>query len=249
VAARHAVAAAANLAQRTGTALVTVRRAGHTGALGIPAGQLARRGLIGLVAAQTSARSVAVLGGPGTALLGNPALAIAVPATSPHPPALVDLAAGSLSWGRVHQYHREQRPLPAGAALDQHGQPTTDPGAAAVLLPPGPRAQGLAIVLELLVGALTGSAVLPDGSEGRGLLCLAIDPTRLGTADQLTAAVADLAAALAEHGARLPGERAFAHRTQAAAHGIPVDRGDLDALIEAGAPAVRPPRTWIRTTR
>ncbi|MFJ1756476.1 Ldh family oxidoreductase [Kitasatospora sp. NPDC088134] len=249
VAARHAVSAAAHLARRTGTALVTVRRTGHAGALGIPAGQLARRGLIGLVAAQTSGRSVAVLGGPGTVLLGNPALAVAVPAAGPRPPALVDLASASMSWGRVHQHEREQRPLPPGTALDQHGQPTTDPTAAAALLPSGPRAQGLAIVLELLVGALTGGSALPDGGEGRGLLCLAIDPTRLGSGDELTAAVADVSTALAEHRARLPGERAFAHRAQAAAHGVPVDRADLDRLIAAGAPAVRPPSTWIRTTR
>ncbi|MFE3505315.1 Ldh family oxidoreductase [Kitasatospora sp. NPDC059146] len=249
IAARHAVSAAAKLAQRSGTALVTVRRAGHAGALGIPAGQLADRGLIGLVAAQTSGRSVAVLGGPGTALLGNPALAVAVPAAGAHP-ALVDLACASTSWGRLHQDQREQRPLPPGSALDRHGEPTTDPAAAAVLLPPGPRAQGLAIVLELLVGALAGGSALPDGTEGRGLLCLAIDPAQLGTGDQLTAAVADLATALAEHGARLPGERAFAHRAQAVVHGVPVDRADLELLIEAGAPAVRPPRTWIsRTTR
>ncbi|MFE3629460.1 Ldh family oxidoreductase [Streptomyces goshikiensis] len=248
VAARHAVAAATHLARRTGTALVTVRRTGHVGALAVPAAQLARRGLVALVAAQTSARSVAVLGGPGTALLGNPALAVAVPAATGQPAALIDLAAASMSWGRLHQHATTQRPLPPGAALDADGHPTTDPARAAVLLPAGPRAQGLAIVLELLVGALTGSHALPDGQEGRGLLCLAIDPAGLGTSDHLAAAVTELAAELTEHGARLPGRRAFDHRTRSATHGVPLDHTDLKRLITAGAPGVRPPHTWTSPT-
>ncbi|MEU5619102.1 Ldh family oxidoreductase [Streptomyces sp. NPDC052071] len=247
LAVEHAVSFAATGAPRQGVALVIVRNAGHAGALGVGAAQLARRGLVGVLAAQTSGPSVAVLGGPGTALLGNSALAVAVPGTDPQRPALLDMAAGSMSWGRLHEHALTGRQLPDGCALDQAGQPTRDPGRAAVLLPSGERAQALVIVLELLVGALTGSPALPCGDDGRGLLCLAIDPARLGTGGQLAGAVAEVALALSEHGARLPGERAWAHHDHAATQGISLAEPDLAALIAAGEPHVHPPPAW--TTR
>ncbi|WP_073967484.1 Ldh family oxidoreductase [Streptomyces sp. CB02460] len=247
LAVKHAVSFAATGARCQGVALVIVRNAGHAGALGVGAAQLGRRGLVGVLAAQTSGPSVAVLGGPGTGLLGNSALAVAVPGPDPHRPVLLDMAAGSMSWGRLHEHARTGRQLPEGCALDQGGQPTRDPERAAVLLPSGERAQALVIVLELLVGALTGSPALPCGDEGRGLLCLAIDPARLGTGGQLAAAVAEVALALGEHGARLPGQRAWSHHDHAAARGIRLAEPDLAALIAAGDPHVPPPPAW--TTR
>ncbi|MDX3855780.1 Ldh family oxidoreductase [Streptomyces sp. AK02-01A] len=248
LAARYAVEAATDRAHRTGLGLVAVRNAGHAGALGVPAAHLARLGLVGVLAAQTSSPSVAVLGGPGTALLGNCALAVAVPGPDAKRPVLVDLAAGAMSWGRLHEHARAGRELPEGCALDERGRATRDAAAATVLLPSGERGQALAIVLELLVGALTGSSTLPRGADGRGLLCLAIDPDRLGTATRLSGAVAEFAHALAEHSARLPGDRAWAHHDHARNHGIALNRHDLAALIAAGHPHVRAPRSWTQTT-
>ncbi|MEV4212524.1 Ldh family oxidoreductase [Micromonospora sp. NPDC049662] len=247
VAARLAVDAAMLRARRCGVAAVTVRRAGHVGALGIPAAQLARRGLVGLVTAQASAPSVALHGGTGTPVLGSSALAIAVPGPDQQRPVLIDLAAAAMSWGRLHQLARTGRMLPDGSALDTDGVPVHDPTLAAVLLPAGERGQGLAIVLELLVGALTGGAPLPAGDDGRGLLVVAVDPRRLGVADSLPGGVAAVAHAVREQGGRMPGDRAWSHRDRARQDGIHLDSGDLAALVNAGRHAnVRAPHGWTR---
>ncbi|MFH9983700.1 Ldh family oxidoreductase [Streptomyces sp. NPDC017179] len=245
VAARHAVAACVRRARRHGVGLVCVHRTGHAGALGIAASQAARQGLVSILAAPTSSASVALLGGTGAGLLGNSAFAIAVPGPEPDQPVVVDLAAASSSWGRVHHRARMGQDLPEGCALDAAGRPVRDPAQAAVLLPAGERGQALAIVLQLLLGALTGTAPLPGGAEGRGLLSLTLDPVRLGTVD-VAAAVDEISRAVREQGARMPGDRAWAHRTAARQDGIELDDDDLAALIAAGHPDVRAPHRWTR---
>jgi LDH2 family malate/lactate/ureidoglycolate dehydrogenase len=246
LAVRAATTTAGNLARHFGIGFTAVRRSGHAGALGIGAGWLAERGLIGMVAAQTSSPSVALLGGTGTPVLGNSAIAVGVP--GPERPVLIDLAAGAMSWGRVHQHARASRVLPDGVALDRNGRPTRCPSAATALLPAGERGQGLAIVLELLVGTLTGSSPLPCGHDGRGVICLAIDPTRAGHADRIAAAVEAVAHAVHEQGARMPGDRGRQHRATAQSRGIELNDDDLAALILAGRPGVPAPPTWTAST-
>jgi L-2-hydroxycarboxylate dehydrogenase (NAD+) len=61
--------------------------------------------------------------------------------------------------GRVQQLAREGKPLPPGAAVDEDGQPTTDPHRARWLLFFGQhKGYGLALVNELLA-AYTGSGI------------------------------------------------------------------------------------------
>ncbi|MGW4758513.1 Ldh family oxidoreductase [Streptomyces chartreusis] len=244
VAARLAVAACVRRARRSGVGLVSVHRAGHAGALGVAAGQAAARGLVGVVAAPTSSASVALLGGTGAPVLGNSAFAVAVPGPEPGQPVVVDLAAASSSWGRVHHRARTGQDLPEGYALDAAGRPVRDPHRAAVLLPAGERGQALAIVLQLLLGSLTSTCPLPGGAEGRALLALAIDPARLGA--DTAAAAGEIARAVRAQGARMPGDRAWTHRTTAHRDGIELDDHDLAALIAAGGPGVPAPHGWPR---
>lgn len=245
VAARRAAEASIRLARAHGTGLVIARRTGHAGALGTAATWVAAQGLICVLAAPSSSPSVALLGGTGTALLGNSALAVALPA--PGQPAVLDMAASSASWGRIRQLARAGQSLPAGSALDSRGQPARDPSGAAVLLPAGERGQAAAIILQAILGALSGSSVLPDGSEGRGLLALVIDPACLGPAS-MAGAVGALARAVRDDGARMPGDRAHAHRAAALHDGITLDDADLAALITAGLPAVPAPPAWSTPT-
>ncbi|MER5780178.1 Ldh family oxidoreductase [Streptomyces mobaraensis] len=247
VAARLAVTASVRRARRHGVGLVCIRRAGHAGALGIAASRAAQRGLVSVLAAPTSSASVALLSGTGTPLLGPAAFAVGVPGPDPGQPVVVDLAAASSSWGRVHQQARTGQDLPEGWALDAAGCPVRDPRQAAVLLPAGERGQALAIVLHLLLGALTGTAPLPTGAEGRGLLSLVLDPVLLGGSG-LATAVDEVGRAVREQGARMPSDRAWAHRAAARRSGIELDDEDLAALVTAGLPHVRAPRGWPRPT-
>lgn len=245
VTARHAAEAAAVRARRHGTGFVIVHRAGHAGALGIAASQVAGQGLAAVVAAPASSASVALLGGTGTPLLGNSALAVAVPGPVSGQPVVLDMAAASSSWGRVHQRARTGLELLGGLALDAAGQPTRDPRQASVLLPAGERAQAAAIALQVLLSVLGGTAPLPDGAEGRLLLSLAIDPARLGiTATAIT--VDAISGTVRGNGARMPGDRAWTHRASALCNGIEIDDRDLAALIAAGHPDTPAPLKLTR---
>jgi LDH2 family malate/lactate/ureidoglycolate dehydrogenase len=241
VAARCAVEASMRLARRCGTGLVVVRRAGHAGALGTAATWAGGQGFISVLAAPASSPSVALFGGTGSPLLGNSALAVAVPASDQ--PVVLDMAASSTSWGCVHQRARTGQNLPDGCALNAAGWPTQDPCEASVLLPAGERGQAAAIILQAVLGALAATGPLPDGVEGRGLLSLAIDPARLG-APELAVAVDELSRAVRAEGARMPGDRAQSHRAAALRGGIDLDDADLAALIATGRPDVPAPPEW-----
>ncbi len=71
---------------------------------------------------------------------------------------LIDWATSVIAMGRIDQCRREGRPLPPGAAVDRRGEPTTDPAAAAALLPFGAhKGYGLGLVNELTAAFIGGS--------------------------------------------------------------------------------------------
>jgi (2R)-3-sulfolactate dehydrogenase (NADP+) len=135
---------------------------------------------------------------------------------------------------------REGRPIPEGWATDAAGRPTTDAKAAlggAMLAMGGDKGAALALVVELLAVALTGSAFgfeadsffEDEGNRPRlGQALLAIDPGALaGSAAYLARVEALVSAMLGEEGVRLPGQRRAALATRAEAEGIELP----DALL------------------
>ena len=82
-------------------------------------------------------------------------------------PIVIDWATSTVAMGRVQQLRRENKPLPAGAAVDAAGQPTTDPHQAQWLLPFGAhKGYGLSLLIEVM-GALIGGS-LPTLRGGGG---------------------------------------------------------------------------------
>ena len=74
-------------------------------------------------------------------------------------PIVIDWATSMIAMGRVQQLKREGKALPAGAAVDADGQPTTDPNEAVSLIPFGAhKGYGLCLINEL-VGALIGGSL------------------------------------------------------------------------------------------
>lgn len=226
-------------ARRYGVGLVAVTRAGHCGAAGSFALLAAEAGMIGVTVAETGRASLAAYG-TAEPVLGNTALAIAVPRPRGRAPLLLDMACGALAWGKVHALARRGLPLPDGAALDRDGVPTTASDRAAVLLPFGAgKGSGLAMVCSVLAGLGAGLPA-PGNRAGRGMLMAAISPDHLNTRIELTDRVEELAAAVAAASpgrggeARLPGDRAWAARTDAMRHGIALDPHHLSVLITAG---------------
>lgn len=162
VAGRLGMARAIELAASGGIGLVAVRRSLHYGAAGYYCAFAADAGCLGFTCSNAFPK-VAPFGGT-QALLGTNPLAFGCPTPS-GAPLLVDLATSTLAGSDVRTIHGARGRLPPGAALDSSGRPTDDPEAAArgSLLPAaGPKGFGLALMVEILSGVLTGAGVGRD---------------------------------------------------------------------------------------
>ena len=128
--------------------------------------------------------------------------------------------------------------IPAGAAFDKEGAPTTDPNkalAGAMRAFDGYKAAGLALMLESMTAPLTGAGVVGDGDQAtnRGALFIAVDPAMLVGRNEYLAAIDRMAERIRsgrpEHPGEeitLPGDRGRARVAAKHATGsISLDRG------------------------
>ena len=93
-------------------------------------------------------------------LLGTNPICVAVP-TGEDVDIVLDMASSVVARGKIRLAASKGEHIPLGWALDAQGQPTEDPSAAmkGTLLPiGGPKGYGLALVVDLLSGVLTGSS-------------------------------------------------------------------------------------------
>lgn len=144
-------------AGRTGVAMVGVKNSNHFGAAAFYAIRALEHGMIGW-AVTNAGPSMAPTGGK-EGRLGNNPIAVAVPAGN-HPPLILDIATGSVAWGKIFLAQQEGRKIPTSWALDKHGNPTDDPNVAADhgLIQPfgGYKGYGLSLFIDILTGVLCG---------------------------------------------------------------------------------------------
>ena len=201
VAAAGAARIAGRLAEGAGVGAVALHGVGGIGRLAPFVAWLAERGFGALFLVHSPAM-VAPAGGR-RAVLGTNPLAFALPA--PGGPVVGDVATAAITRAALREAQASGRPLPAGAAVDADGEPTTDAAAAAALLPfGGAKGTVLAIMVEALAGALL--AAYP-AERRRGALLVAFAPAALGDGDTAASAEA-LREALRDAGGHVPGERA-----------------------------------------
>jgi LDH2 family malate/lactate/ureidoglycolate dehydrogenase len=152
-------------ARQTGIGAVGVLNANHFG-MGAYYGMIAaRRNMIGIVVCN-AAPAMAPWGGRDRILGTNP-LCIAIPggeATNGHP-IVLDMSTSVVAQGRIRLAATRREDIPLGWALDRHGRPTKETTKAleGSLLPiGGPKGYGLAFMIEVFSGVLTGAAVGKD---------------------------------------------------------------------------------------
>lgn len=219
---------AAARALRYGVAAVGVRRTRHTGMLGLYVERIARRGLVGLGFGDCCPL-VAPWGGVEPVLGTNP-IAAAFPREPD--PVLMDLGTGAITYGEVMLRKHTGEPLPAGVALDAEGRPTSDPAAACegALLPfAGHKGYALALIVQLLSGALTGAEGVPVRREEYGALFLALRRDAFGPSERVDAEAGRLVAAIKSSRRMagvgeilLPGERGWRERARCLREGVAV---------------------------
>ena len=250
--AHQAVALAVERAKRLGAAVVAVRNAFHFGTAGRYARLIADQGCVGIVMSNT--RPLMPAPGGAEAMVGNNPLAIALPTSGNHP-VDVDMALSATAMGKLRLAASAGQSIPSGWAVNAQGQPTTDPaeGIKGMLLPAaGPKGFGLAFVIDLLCGGLSGGSI---GAEVRPLygdpaspyqcsqLFMAIDVGHFPAAEGFAARVRDQAARVSGS-KRAPGVEhiyapgALAHATRENNAGTcRLSPETVRSLIEAAAKA------------
>jgi LDH2 family malate/lactate/ureidoglycolate dehydrogenase len=147
------------LAREHGVAAATVRRSQHFGAVSYYANRAAEQDMI-LLATTNCEPAMSPTGGYD-AFFGTNPIGASFP-TGRGWPVKIDLATSIVARGNIIAADREQRPIPEGWALDADGAPTTDASKAlvgTVLTMAGHKGYALALLVELLSGALSGAAI------------------------------------------------------------------------------------------
>jgi LDH2 family malate/lactate/ureidoglycolate dehydrogenase len=216
-------------AKKTNVAAATVFRQGHIGRLASYPLMAAEQGMIGLITADSgrSPKSVAPFGGREARLGTNP-LAIAVPSDLDGP-LFIDMATSAVAVGKVKLAQARGQPIPKGWVVDKDGALTTDPqqlfqgGALLPLGGPGEgyKGYGLAVMVEILCGLLTGLGfgVEPTGRHNDGCFMAVFKVDAFRPLQQFKQEVAELAHYLkstppseGSSGVLYPGE--IEHRTE-----------------------------------
>jgi ureidoglycolate dehydrogenase (NAD+) len=148
-------------AKASGVAFVVVRNSCHFGAAGYYASIAAAQGQLG-IAISNDVPSVAAPGSLGPVLGSNP---FAFAAPSSHAGDFVlDIATAAAAGGKVAAAAAEGKSVPDTWLIDAEGRPTGDPTLfvqqKASLAPmAGHKGYGLALMIEILSGVLSGSAL------------------------------------------------------------------------------------------
>jgi (2R)-3-sulfolactate dehydrogenase (NADP+) len=221
----------AELAKSTGIAAAAITRSHHCGQLGAHVENLAERGLLALMVANTP-KAMAPWGG-NKPLFGTNPIAFAVPRRDA-PPIVIDLSLSKIARGKIMAASKRGEAIPEGWALDADGNPTTDPKAAlaGMMLPMGDaKGSALALIVEVLAATLTGAnysyqatsffdADGPPPSVGQFII--AVNPNgALGSVfsyrlDELVKEIES------QDGARLPGTSRLKARADCAKNGVPI---------------------------
>lgn len=236
-------------ARTHGVAVVGLANSHHIGRIGAWAEQCLDAGLVSIHFVNViSEPIVAPFGGTDGRFVTNP-MCVGIPIAG-HEPIVLDFATSRIAAGKVRVAYNKGEQVLTGALIDAAGQPSTDPAVLygqppGALLPFGEhKGYGLAVVCEILAGALAGGITLHARPNPNAIinnmLSFIVDPQRLGTAQRLASearAFADWVTAsppAAGQRVQLPGDPERAWRRQRGAEGIPIDRATWAQLLHAG---------------
>ncbi|MEW5719606.1 MAG: Ldh family oxidoreductase [Chloroflexota bacterium] len=234
-------------AKQFGVGACVATRVTHWGRAHAYAYRAAHAGCVGICATNAIPNMLAF--GSTRPLLGNNPLAIGVPRGA-RDPIVLDMAMSQAAVGKVGTYLREGKAAPLNWGLDASGKPTNDPAAILAsrrLLPFGDhKGAGLALMLELLTGALAGGMLSQEiahndstGSDpNSSKFFIALDVAAFVDPERFTQRVDDMLAWLrdAEPGLTItyPGERGWQTRDQNLRDGVPIHREIVEQLKAIG---------------
>ncbi|KAH7329498.1 Malate/L-lactate dehydrogenase [Stachybotrys elegans] len=248
VAAHAAMEAAIEAARTYGVGMASVKHSNHFGMSAWLVQQAIDAGMMSLVFTNSSPAMPAW--GAREKLIGVSPLACGAPSKDSSSNFILDMAPSVAARGKIYKAKRRGEKIPPDWALDAEGRPTDDPEAAlgGVMLPMGgPKGSGLAIMMDVFSGVLSGSAYA-------GHVAGPYDPSRPGDVGHFIMAIKpDLFMGLDEFRERMqylydrvvgsekaagvervyfPGEIEQITQTERERSGIPLVQAEIDALNE-----------------
>lgn len=229
-------------AKKLGIGWGLIRNNTHQGALGYYAWMAAQQGLIG-VASVASIPSTAPFGAKTIGVSNNP-IAFSLPTTS-YKPVVFDMATSVVARGKLRLAQENGQPIPEGWAIDEDGNPTTDPAKAKTLLPAGgAKGSGLSFVIECMSSVLAGVPIIAPVLKGRrstdhlqNSFVMAVDIATFGdveeykkNVDEFIDCFADLPPAKGFSKVMAPGMPEWATWEERSKNGIPIAAGTAQNL-------------------
>jgi LDH2 family malate/lactate/ureidoglycolate dehydrogenase len=235
-------------ARSQGVGIAFARNSNHFGAIAPYCLIAAEEGFASMIGSNAST-TIAPTGGAETRLGNNP-LGFGVPRPGGNP-VILDMAMSVVARGKIRAALQKGQSIPESWATDRDGKTTTDPKAAldGFLLPfGGYKGYGLALIVDLLAGVLSGASYLthvnswlddPGKPGNLGHFFVLVDTRVLGSTEWLAQRMADFDAIV--HGTkradpavavRLPGEIELERLERHRREGVAMDAA-LVARLEA----------------
>ncbi len=158
-------------AEKSNLAIATVKRSNHYGIAAYYAMMALENDMIGI--SLTNSQPLAAPTYGKKAMLGTNPICLAAPSDRQYPYVL-DMATSVVPMGRIKVYEKKGEKIPKGWGIDDDGNITDDPnqvksGGPGALLPLGGtdvmrgyKGYGLALLVDILCGALSGAGTLTD---------------------------------------------------------------------------------------
>ena len=238
LAARKAMCISIEKAKKYGIALTLVRNTNNISFLGYYSNLATQEGMIGFVGC--NAASSMAPWGSSEAFIGTSPISISIPAKKERS-IILDMSSSIVARGKIRKASRNKEKIPLGWAIDEDGNPTTDPNEAlkGTLLPiAGPKGSALAIVIDIIAGMLSGSRFGPEvktfhklkGATGVGVFCMAIDISQFielelfySKIDEYIRSIKNLKKVKNTSEIYLPGELEFIREEKSREEGIDLD--------------------------
>jgi len=239
-------------AKKHGLCAVGLHHAHHIGRIGAWAEMAVAAGLVSMHFVNVVSRPIVAAWGGGDGRFGTNPICIGVPRRGKDP-IVLDFATSRIAQGKTRVAHNKGAKLQPGTIIDNEGRPTTDPRYTvvppfgAILTFGEHKGYGLAMIAELLGGALTGGDTMRKAYDGQmqgvynGMLTIVLDPEKLGTSehfqseiDAFTGWVQSGPVAQGFDKVRLAGDPEREWKAKRLKDGIPVDPTTWGDIIAAG---------------
>ena len=238
-------------AKKHGFAAVGLYNAHHIGRIGAWAEMAVAKGLVSMHFVNVVSRPIVAAWGGGDGRFGTNPICIGVPRKGKDP-IVLDFATSRIAQGKTRVAHNKGVELAPGTIIDNEGKPTVDPRY--TVIPPfgailtfgEHKGYGLAMIAELLGGALTGGETMRKAYDGKtrgvynGMLSIVLDPETLGTSehfqteiDAFTSWVQSGPVAQGFDKVRLAGDPEREWKAKRLKDGIPVDTTTWGDIITA----------------